>query len=91
MVPSRIETITRIRSLKWVSIRPQSMTLRPASPNNASMCSYRAVRDGGKSSRSFQLRIRGIRSIPRRCAIAKTGPLIPSRLCWKAARKPGKY
>ncbi|MFD7497157.1 hypothetical protein ACFV8T_33140 [Streptomyces sp. NPDC059832] len=36
IVPSLIETITRIRSRQWVSITPRSMTSRPGSPNSAS-------------------------------------------------------
>ena len=73
MVPSRIELAICIRSLKWVSISSQSMTLRPGVPNRASMCSYRTVGDGRQKIRSCHWRMRGIRSNPIKWAIVKTG------------------
>ena len=46
MVPSRTETATRIRCRNWDSIRSQSMTFLPGSPNRASMCTYSRLLEG---------------------------------------------
>ncbi len=43
IAPSRTETATFIRWRNWDSIRSQSMTFFPTSPNSASMCTYSVV------------------------------------------------
>ncbi|KOV56460.1 hypothetical protein ADK64_41070 [Streptomyces sp. MMG1121] len=40
IAPSRTETATRIRCRNCDSIRSQSITFLPGSPNRASMCTY---------------------------------------------------
>ncbi|SFQ66956.1 hypothetical protein SAMN05421810_11244 [Amycolatopsis arida] len=46
MAPSLTETATFIRCRNWDSIRSQSMTFLPASPNRESMWTYSVCLDG---------------------------------------------